>query len=197
MMMTKSKCIEFQTAILMKSLGLMTLLAAIGAASGWAQTPSAPTKRNPTNEELLSRYQKASQVEPVRKVVPAKTVEPPAPTPKRTILGSSDVLCYNGLVTLVPKGAIIQVPKNLADRLKYQPGAKLLSWSDFYALNRGWITTVEVSMAQAEGKSPLAEDTQKKIVKSGNLMIATYKGGLISVLPLKAPVETPTKTPKP
>lgn len=181
----------------MKSLGLITLLAAMGAASGWAQTPAAPTKRNPTNEELLLRYQKASQVEPTQKVVPAKTVEAPAPTPRRTILGSSDVLCYNGLVTLVPKGSIIQVPKNLADRLKYQPGAKLLIWSDFYALNRGWITTVEVSMAQAEGNSPLTEETQKKMVKSGNLMIATYQGGLISVLPLKTPVETPTKSQNP
>lgn len=181
----------------MKSLVLMTLLAAMGAVSGWAQTSSAPTKRNPTNEELLLRYQKASQVEPARKVVPAKAVEAPAPTPKRTILGSSDVLCFNGLVTLVPKGSIIQIPKNLADRLKYQPGAKLLPWPDFYALNRGWITTVEVSMAQAEGESPLTEDTQKKMVKSGNLMIATYQGGLISVLPLKTPVETSTKIPKP
>ena len=85
----------------------------------------------------------------------------------------------------------------MSDRIKYQPGAKLLSWGDFYALNRGWITTVEVSRIQAEGNNPLPEETQKKIVKSGNLMVATYQGGPISVLPLKAPVETSPKTPKP
>ena len=54
----------------------------------------------------------------------------------------------------------------MADRLKFQPGAKLMSWADFYAQNRGWITTVEVTRVQAEGNKPLAEEIAARIGKS-------------------------------
>lgn len=179
----------------------MLLLSAIGVTSGWTETAPAPTMRDAaTNEELLLRYRKASQTQSASKPAPDTVTAAEAPKkvkPSRGILANSDVICFNGSATLVPKRAIIQIPKNMEDRLKYQPGAKLLSWSEFYTLNRAWITIVEVSMEQAEGQSPLSEDTQKKMVASGNLMLATYQKSPISVLPLKNPPETPTKTQKP
>ncbi len=108
------------------------------------------------------------------------------------LISQSDIICFNGIATLVPKRAILHIPKNVADRLKFQPGSKIQSWESFYALNRGWITTVEVSRIQAEGNSPLAEDTQKHMVKGGNLVVATMKGGPISVLAPKAPAQPAT-----
>ena len=90
----------------------------------------------------------------------------------------------------MPKRALLGIPKNLADRLKFQPGSQIKSWADFYAQNRGWITTVEVSRIQAEGNKPMSEEFYKNIGKSTNLVVATYQGGPISVLPLKVPVET-------
>ncbi len=172
-----------------------------------------------THDELALKYRKAAQVDPMgkliaaqtaaqasakaadpgKKAVPAKPTAPEKPAPPPSLLAQSDIICYNGAATLVPKRAIIQIPKNLTSRLTYEPGAKLMNWSDFYAMNRAWITMVEVSEDQAEGNSPLAEDTQKQIVKSGKLIIATYQGGPISVLPLKVPpeeVKTPTSQPK-
>lgn len=107
------------------------------------------------------------------------------------LISRSEILCFNGFVTLVPKRAVLQFPKNLAERLKAQPGAKIKSWSDFYAANRGWITTVEVSRIQAEGKQPLSKETSLQMVKSGNLIVATYNGNPISVLPLKVPEPPP------
>ena len=61
----------------------------------------------------------------------------------------------------------------------------------------GWITTVEVSRVQAEGNLALADETAKRIQKSASLIVATYQGGPISVLPLKVPVEAKPKTIKP
>lgn len=184
---------------LMKSLGYMVLLGAFGTAAVQGQTSPPPMRDAATHEQLAERARKAAQAVPVKPPVaaPAKPAAPSKVEPPRSLLAESDIVCYNGNATLVPKRAILQMPKNLADRLKYQPGAKLLNWHDFYALNRGWITTVEVSRVQAEGNSPLAEETQKKIVKSGNLVVATYQAGPISVLPLKVPAETSPKTPKP
>ena len=83
----------------------------------------------------------------------------------------------------MPKHAILQVPATCSGRLKIEPGAKIVSWADFYAANRGWITTVEIVIVQAEGKQPIAEETKKMMSKSRNLIVATYQGGPISLLP--------------
>jgi hypothetical protein len=167
-----------------------------------AATAGAEMRDAATHEELVLSYQKAAQNDPAGKLVPTKGVDPSVVNKPKDLIADSDILCFNGMATLVPKRAVLQIPKNLATRLKYIPGSKLLSWADFYAVNRGWITTVEVSRVQAEGNSPLPEETQKKIEKSSNLIVATYQAGPISVLPPKAPVEktatveTTAKSPK-
>ncbi len=149
-----------------------------------------------TQEQLALLYRQATQQDPMRKQTPTKGPDPSVVNRPKDLVSESDTICFNGNVALVPKRAVLMIPKNLVDRLKYQPGAKLMSWGDFYAINRGWITTVEVSRLQAEGNSPLAEEIQKQLLKTGNLVIATYQTGPISVLPAKAPVATVPKTPK-
>jgi len=54
-----------------------------------------------------------------------------------------------------------------------------------------------VSRVQAEGNLKIEDETQKRIDKSANLVIATYLTGPISVLPLKVPDEKATETAKP
>lgn len=186
----------------MKSPTHLLVVSSLVVSLGHAETNSAsPMRDSVTQEQLVLMYRKASQNDPMRKLPPAKGPDPSVVNQPKSLISQSDILCFNGAVTLVPKRAILQMPSNLADRLKYQPGAKLLSWSEFYALNRGWITTVEVSRVQAEGNNPLAPETKKQLVKSRNLMIATYQGGPISVLAPKVPAgkaaatTTPT-TPK-
>jgi hypothetical protein len=181
------------------------VISLLGTVTAFAK---APMRDVTTHDELALKHRKAAQDDPMAKlaaaqrvdpgkgVAPAKPVDPAKPAPPQGLLAQSDIISFNGVATLVPKRAIIQVPKNLKSRIAYEQGAKLMSWADFYALNRAWITTIEVSEEQAEGKNPLAEETQQKMVKSGALIIATYKGGPISVLPLKAPPEEP-KTPNP
>lgn len=179
----------------MKFLIAVSLFTYATAACGFAAAPVMHDAA--THEQLSLAYRKASQEEPTRKLKLAKGPDPSAADRPKDLISESDTLCFNGNVTLVPKRAVLQIPKNLADRLKYQPGAKLMSWSQFYALNRGWITTQEVTRPQAEGNAPIAEATQKQILKTGNLVIATYQAGPISVLPLKETAErTHVKTPK-
>ncbi len=154
-----------------------------------AATALAEMRDTITPAQLNLAYRKASQQDPVRKLVPTKGADPSVVNAPKDLISDSDILCFNGMATLVPKGAVMQIPKNFEVRLKYIPGSKLLSWSEFYAVNRGWITTVEVSRVQAEGNSPIADDTKKQMSKSSNLIVATYQAGPISVLPPKVPVE--------
>jgi hypothetical protein len=69
------------------------------------------------------------------------------------------------------------------------PGHRLVAWKEFHAKNLGWISTMEVNRTQAEGRSPLGESSQERISNATNLIVATYHGGPISVLPLRQPNE--------
>jgi hypothetical protein len=117
------------------------------------------------------------------------------PQARERLLNSSDIISFGGLATLVPKHAILQVPASCTGRMNIEPGAKIVSWADFYAANRSWITTVEIGIVQAEGKQPIAEETKKMMSKSRNLIVATYQGGPISLLP--PPKAAPKATDKP
>ena len=166
-------------------------MSALLAPIGTSQTFNATQMRDASTHAQLSLiHSKAVQTDPMRKMLPAKGPDPSLINPPKDLIANSDIICFGGLVTLVPKRAVLGIPKNFADRMKFRPGSEIVSWADFYARNRGWITTVEVSRTQAEGNQPMADAEYKRIGKSTNLVVATYKGGAISMLPLKIPVET-------
>lgn len=164
---------------------IVTLLPAVQA-----ENVGAPKMRDAsTHDQLVLAYRNASNADPMRTLKAAKGSDPSIVNQPKDLVSDSDILCFGGIATLVPKRAILHIPPKLADRLKFQQGSQIQSWSDFFALNRGWITTVEVSRAQAEGNKAIAEEISERIGKSSNLVVATYLGGPISVLPLKVPAE--------
>ena len=179
----------------MKIINLTPLVAVLAIPAG---LDAAPEMRDAaTHTQIVPVYRQAVQEDPMLKQQPAKGPDPSTANPPPSLMDGSDILCFNGTVTLVPKRAILQSPKGIADRFKYQPGSKLLTWGEFYALNRGWITTVEVNREQAAGTEPLSDQTQTIMSKSGNLIVATYQAGPISVLPPKVPAETTVETTQP
>jgi len=104
------------------------------------------------------------------------------------LLESSDIISFNGLTTLVPKRAILAMPESVKNRVgTHAAGSRLVQFQEFLHANRGWVTAVEVTRAQAEGKEKLPEATAGRVAKSTSLIVATYNGGPISVLPLRNP----------
>jgi hypothetical protein len=149
-----------------------------------------------THEQLVATLRETAQADPMRKMEPTKGPDPSKENQPEDLISQSDIVCFGGMATLVPKRAILQIPKAMANRTQMVPGSKLMGWAEFYAQNRGWITTVEVSRVQAEGNLALADDTTERLKESTNLVVATYQGGPISVLPLKEPPpEKPSATP--
>lgn len=147
---------------------------------------------SPSFDDASLARRKALAVEPLKTLKPTTGEDPAKAMQPRDILADSDIICFQGAATLVPKRAILVTPKNYEAYLKFQSGAKFVSWSEFYTANRGWITTVEVSRNQAEGTEPLNDQTQKMLGTSRNLVVATFKGGPISVL---APKDSKNTTP--
>lgn len=179
----------------MKVIILITLAGLSAGQTGCAE--ETPMRDAATGEQLNLAYRKAMQEDPMRKLAPAKAADPSVVHQPRDLLSQSDIICFGGMATLVPKRAILHIPANLADRLKFKEGSKIQGWADFFSQNGGWITTVEVSRGQAEGNLALADETAKRVQKSASLIVATYLGGPISVLPLKVPDEAKKQTTKP
>jgi hypothetical protein len=172
----------------------ISLLIILGG-SAFAEPPV--VKEGLTSAQLLLARRQADAQDPMRRMEASAVQDPSVVNRPKSLLGESDIISFGNFATLVPKRAILQIPENYADRIQMKPGAALQSWRDFYALNRSWITTVEVTRVQAEVNEDIAAETKTQMVKTGNLVIATYLGGPISVLPLKVPVEKITAKMKP
>lgn len=145
-----------------------------------------------THDQLSSKLRMAQQKDPVRLLGPpaGKHEEDPSKqNTSRDLIKESTVLCYNGNLTLVPKEAVIFVPDELKDRIGVKPKQKIKRWSEFYQVNRGWIRTIEVSRDQAMGYKPIAEGTMEAVKAGSSMVVATFSGGPISVLPLKTEEE--------
>jgi len=171
----------------------MVLLAGM-VGSSHAEAP--PMRDVTTHEQLIQKLRLAQQNDPM-KHMPAATGDNPSKVYQpKDFLSESDSISFLGVATFVPKRAILQIPKTYQDRIALQPGAKIVGWADFFAANRGWITTVEVSRTQAEGNVALPDETQRHLSECGNLVVATFMGGPISVLPLKDPKTADPKAPK-
>jgi len=167
----------------------LLLLAAPVLLAGEARMANGQVMRDAaTPEELAARRAAAKdpilelkQLEEKEKAEAPKLVKPPC------LFDYTDFLCFNGLATLVPKGAILHMPKSMQDRLHFVDGSSIKTWEDFFPVNRAWITTMEVSRTQAEGNTPFSEETLKSLNKSQMVVVATLQGGPISVLPPKKP----------
>ncbi len=150
-----------------------------------------------THEVLAGELRRISQEDPIKNFVPTEGEDPSVVNRPASLSSRVDFICFGGFATLVPKRAVLHVPAELKPRLEMQSGAQLDNWQEFYIRNRGWITVIEVSRRQAEGREPLAAEVLESISKSRNLVVATYHGGPISVLPLKEEATQPRAESKP
>lgn len=151
-----------------------------------------------TNESLSKKYQQAAKEGPTKKFVKSTGEDASVKNKVGNLLDNSEFITYNGFTTLVPKNALLQIPKPYADRINnHKKGSKVISWTDFYARNRGWINTVEVTLAQAKGETPISPELLETLKKNNNLVVAVLQNGPISIRPPKVEDESKTqpKTP--
>ncbi|WP_411826622.1 hypothetical protein [Luteolibacter sp. AS25] len=149
-----------------------------------------------THVQIAKKLKVSNSHNPMKTLLPSEGEDPSVKNRPQDIISSSDVLSFGGLTTLVPKKAIMRIPEIYADRINnHVPGNRIVGWFEFYRLNRAWITPVEVSRIQAEGKEPIAEEVSENLKKNQNLIIATYSASPISLLELKVQEEeTPEST---
>jgi len=154
----------------MKSIFLLLALASPLLAAPPALTPEvmAEIKRN----SPLSKMEQPQAGE-------AKVLRPES----QSLIKDSMILHDGTYWTLVPKGAVIHIPKIMEERVSAKPVGKLITWEEFLTQNRGWISTCEVSFEQASGKTPLDPKKVEFWKKQDKIMVAVHSGGPISVKP--------------
>jgi hypothetical protein len=179
--------------MMMKTILTVSILAMPVVSMGQAPRDAVPTSQEAlTNEQLAALFQQQNASISLKALPQTKNTDPAKDYMAKGILEDSDIICFGGTATLLPKQAILATPATFKDRIGIQPGVKIVGWAEFYAANRGWITTMEVDLKQAEGNKAIAPEMRLQITKSKNLVVATCQGGPISVLPSKVAVETPT-----
>lgn len=175
---------------------LVTALLLLPVAPAFAQSPTfeKPTgmRDAATHEQLAQKLRMARQNDPIRstgKPIGKVDEDPAKAQAGRDLIKESTILSYRGNLTLVPKNAVLFMPEPLKSRLEVDQKAKVLNWQQFYQANRSWIRTIEVSREQAMGQAPMTEETVKAYQAGSLAVVATFKGGPISVLPYTPPAE--------
>ncbi len=142
-----------------------------------------------THEQLSQRLRMSEQSDPMKELQVIEEEDPAKAAQPEDLMATSEVLSFNGIATLVPKGSVLKMPANLKNRTNYQAGARLVPWNEFFALNRGWITTTEVTFEQAAGREALSDALRKQIDEGFQVIVATLRQGPISVNPYTPPEE--------
>jgi len=149
--------------------------------------------RDVTTHEALSQQLRAQQqADPILTLKPAEGDDPTKTNPTPDLIASSQFLCYNGMATLVPMGAVLCAPEKLKSRMRFTQGARIVTWAEFYSMNRAWLSTVAVSLDQATGKLPLSDEMIKKVKNDTHILVSTCQNGPISIVPFKTAAEAQT-----
>lgn len=128
--------------------------------------------------DALARLQQADPM--IRLQKPAAGESKIGRPSSQSILAQSTILSDGSNWTLVPNGAVLHIPDGLKSRVNATPSGGLLTWSDFLTRNRGWITTCEVSIAQASAKETLPAERTEFWSKQDKIVVAVHQRGPIS-----------------
>lgn len=144
-----------------------------------AAASAAPMKDRVTGEELSAR----------RTASPVSTLTQPSAEEERVARPSQESIINQSLIltdgtnwTLVPRGAVLHLPEAHQGKVGGRPVGNLLSWTQFVAANRSWVSAEEITLRQAEGVHELDERRTAFWPKQDKIIVAVYLGGPISVV---------------
>lgn len=107
------------------------------------------------------------------------------------LMENSEFIAFDGIYTLLPKGAILHVPEKLRQHVVEKPEGKLMLWSEFAGRYRGLVNHFNVTLEQAAGQAAVPQELFESARESGLIVVAMMNGNPVSVNPkAMAPVAT-------
>ncbi|WP_156817225.1 hypothetical protein [Rubritalea marina] len=122
-------------------------------------------------------------VEEQQKVVKSSTVKL---RPKVPIHMRMDFLSDRNLLLMVPKGALIVVPKEFESKIVRggKADGSMVSMKHFLASNSSWVETYEVHFEQMMGKRKILQEELERLVLLNKVIIAINGGRPAGVKPV-------------
>ncbi len=112
---------------------------------------------------------------------PTETIAPELARRSYDIMEMSDFIVFDGISTLVPKGAILNLPIAYRENLAAGPKGRLLLWQDFLTRNRARITPFEITMEEAAGAKRIDPQRLEQAMRGGTIIVAVIHGSPTSV----------------
>ncbi|MGJ8672342.1 hypothetical protein [Rubritalea sp.] len=98
-----------------------------------------------------------------------------------SVYNISDILHDRGVYTMVPKSAVMHVPRGMEKKLIRSGESQYVSFDQFMIKNSVWVHRMNVSVNEATGKSPIDPIRLEGMRKLGKVVIAVHKGEPISL----------------
>lgn len=92
------------------------------------------------------------------------------------------ILVKDGVHTVLPQGAILNMPPELEGMLVKEPKGDLMRWPDFLKKYGHVIDTREVTWETVKGEDPIREEEKKAFAKKGKMVVAVFKKNPVTVL---------------
>jgi hypothetical protein len=83
--------------------------------------------------------------------------------------------------TLVPKGALLHIPKKLASLIVSEPKGTFVAWPVMQEANRAKLARFEVTVDQASGKEAIDANKLALAKRSESILVATIENGAVSM----------------
>lgn len=133
---------------------------------------------------LMSKKAADDKLERTRKGVMPQKIEPkPAkPLGKKDYYAGTTILASGGEHTVIPVGAVLNVPLNLTGMVVEKPQGKLLIWPKFMKKYARFVATKEVSWQTAKGEDPISEKDKKAFSIGSKVVVAVFNKNPISVM---------------
>lgn len=143
---------------------------------------SAQEARDVVREEALRKQVAEAPNLKSQLAAKAKPLTKAAPSIQSSLWTNSVILADGEKFTLVPVGSILHLPAELRGHVAASPQGDFTFWPSFLERNTAWLAAKEVSMSLSRGNVQEAQVMLKNISHEKRLIVATYKGGPITIL---------------
>jgi hypothetical protein len=104
------------------------------------------------------------------------------PDPQGSLLTSSLFLSDGQMFTVVPLGAVLNLPAAHRGHVVAKPEGTFTFWPNFLKQNGSWLSAKEVPLKMAKGDSDLAKAILRETSMDSHVVVSVYKGGPITIL---------------
>lgn len=95
---------------------------------------------------------------------------------------NAHIIVNRGEHTIVPIRSILVLPEKLKSHVVDKPSGKLILWPQFKRKNQNLIWTLEVTLDQVKGITPISESKLDDLTKLNRVVVALYRGHPVSVV---------------